>query len=44
MKNLSSKEPNFQENKRESEFPGNIHIYVLCPKWLQSFTSFHAAV
>lgn len=28
----------------ESEFPGNIHIHTLCPKYLQSFTKFLAAV
>lgn len=27
-----------------SEFPGNIHIHTLCPKYLQSFTKFLAAV
>lgn len=28
----------------KSEFPGNMYIYTLCPKYLQSFKKFHAAV
>lgn len=28
----------------ESEFPVNMHIYILCPKCLQSFTYFYASV
>lgn len=29
---------------KESELSGNMHIYTLCPKYLQSFTEFRTAV
>lgn len=30
--------------KSDLKFPGNMHIYKLCPNYLQSFTKFQAAV
>lgn len=42
---LSWKGLKFPEKEHaESEFPGYIHIYIMCPKCWQSFTKFNAAL